>query len=100
MGLNMNIFKHFSPESLKELKTKTRQQIALAEKRIERLRQTEKKRPDWQSFDKYIGEQVGIDIRIEEQQASLGESEGMLKQIETELDRRRGLNQTMKMELR
>ncbi len=62
----MNIFKLLSTESLVEVQTETRQQIALTEERIRRLKLCREKKPGWTSYDKYADAQVGIGIRIEE----------------------------------
>lgn len=45
--------------------------IALTKRRLERLKATQAKHPDWKAFDPMVGEDVGIDIRIEEQEAVL-----------------------------
>jgi len=44
-------------------------QQVLTETRIERLKATQAKNPDWAAYDKYADDIVGIDIRIEEQYA-------------------------------
>lgn len=47
-------------------------EIALAGRRLAKLKETQKKQPGWEAYDKYIDEKVGIDIRVEEQEAVLG----------------------------
>ena len=42
---------------------------ALTDTRIERLKATQVKNPNWAAYDKYADDIVGIDIRIEEQSA-------------------------------
>ncbi|GAH53853.1 unnamed protein product, partial [marine sediment metagenome] len=61
------------------------------------LRKTQASRPDWKGYDPYIDEYVGIDIRIEEQEAVRDMIEDALKLMAAEQDRRRGLNQTIRM---
>lgn len=45
--------------------------IELTGRRLERLKATQKRKPNWEGYDPFIDERVGIDVRIEEQQAVL-----------------------------
>ncbi len=72
-------------------------QLVLTERRLAALRRTQTRNPDWCAYDPMIGEEVSIDIRIEEQEAVRGELEEQSRLIGVELDRRRGLNQTIRM---
>ncbi len=72
-------------------------QLVLTERRLAALRRTQTRKPDWSAFDPFIQDKVGIGTRIEEQVAVKGELEEQLRLIGAELDRRRGLNQTIRM---
>jgi hypothetical protein len=71
--------------------------LGLTERRLAALKITKSKKPDWKAFDPMIGEEVGIDIRIEEQAAVLDEYQIYVRLFTDERDRRRGLNQTIRM---
>ncbi len=65
-------------------------QLVLTERRLAALQRTQTRKPDWTAYDPMIGEEVSIDIRIEDQEAVKGELEEQLNLIGVELDRRRG----------
>ncbi len=74
---------------LEGMETECWEAIALTERRIERLKDTQKRNPGWHSFDRYADADVGIDVRIEEQQAVLEGQEGDLIDIQKEIEKRK-----------
>lgn len=63
--------------------------IALTTRRRDALKRTQAVNPGWQSYDKHSEAVVGIDVRIEEQQAILESQECDLIDIEKEISKRR-----------
>lgn len=59
----------------------------LANRRLERLKATQAKNPDWEAYDPRIDEVIGIDIRIEEQEAVLGELTDELTRLEEAMEK-------------
>ena len=74
-----------------------REGLELNGRRLERLRQRQARDPFWKYFDRFVEEEIGIDIIIECHEAVRGETEEYIKRLEGEQWRRRGLNQTMRM---
>ena len=72
-------------------------ELVLTDKRLDALQRRQKRQPTWEAFDPMIQEYVGIDIRIEEQLAVRDELSAKLILLKAELNRRRGLNQTIRM---
>jgi DNA polymerase II small subunit/DNA polymerase delta subunit B len=61
-------------------------QLALTNRRLERLRATQKRDPSWKGYNPYADEDVSIDTYIEEQEAVKGEIEEFLGIIQDRLD--------------
>ena len=60
-------------------------QLTLTNRRLERLRVTQKRDPNWKGFNPYADDYVGIDTYIEEQEAVKGEIEEFLGIIQDRL---------------
>lgn len=64
-----------------------RPQLPLIRRRIRLLKATQKRNPTWAHYDKYADAIVGIDIRIEEQQACLDYAEEEIDKYKKDLQR-------------
>lgn len=64
--------------------------IALTDRRLSALRRRQARDPDWKALDPLIDEEVGIDVRIEEQEAVRQEAEENLALVDAEKVRRKG----------
>jgi len=71
----------------------------LTRRRLAALQRTKSIKPGWAAYDPRIDEVVGIDIRIEEQEAVFDYLSDLLQEISNEQGRRLGLNQTIRMNL-
>lgn len=89
--------KRLSDEDIEEYTGYYQEQLALTERRLAALLKTRAVQPRWSAFDPFIGEEVGIDIRIEEQEAVRDEITDYLQLFSRETEHRQGLNQTMRM---
>jgi len=59
--------------------------LALTLRRVAKLLVTQKRNPTWAAYDKYADDVVGIDVRIEEQEAIIEHIEGELVKFEADL---------------
>jgi len=72
-------------------------EIGLTRERLRRLQMLKEKNPAWEAYDKYADAPVGIDIRIEEQEAVLEELADEIAGVQSFIDQKKGLNQTIPM---
>ena len=95
--LTLQMLKSLSEQGIAEYISEYCRELVLTDRRLEALQRRQKREPTWESFDPVIQEVVGIGIRIEEQLAVKDELSSQLALLGTEVDRRRGLNQTIRM---
>ena len=91
--LDKIIARKFTLADCQEYRQTIEAELTLTDRRLERLKNTQARNPKWAAYDKYAGETVGIDIRIEEQYAVsemlkeelrlLTEREGIIAQAAT-----------------
>lgn len=74
-----------------------RRELELTERRLAALKRRQAIEPSWCHYDPMVGEDVSIDIRIEEQEAVLNEYEIYIELFTAETEHRQGLNQTIRM---
>ena len=79
--LDKYIVKKFTLADCQEHRMMIEAEIILTNTRIERLKATQDKNPDWKHYDKYADDLVDIDSRIEEWEAVLGMLQDDLKLI-------------------
>jgi len=65
--LTKQILRKFNATDCQEARDNIEAEMKLQVIRLERLRTTQAKNPEWAAYDKYADDIVGIDIRIEEQ---------------------------------
>lgn len=80
------VLKKFSIEDCREARGRLDTDATLTQTRLERLKATQAKNPEWAAYDKYADDIVGIDIRIEEQYAVREDIEDDLKMIDERED--------------
>ena len=101
-GIDLTMFtpqmlRQLSDSEVEEYLSYYQGELELTERRLSRLEQRRARDPGWASYDQMIGEEVGIDIRIEEQMAV---RDGLEIYIQVFIDfqwQRKGLNQTVRM---
>jgi len=79
--LDKAFVKKLSPADCNLIEEHLEVEVILTNTRIERLQTTQAKNPTWAAYDKYADDLVGIDIRIEEQNAVAGMLEDDLRLI-------------------
>jgi len=79
--LDKYIIRKFTLADCQEYKEATKAELALTGLRLSQLLTTQAKNPEWAAYDKYADDVVGIDIRIEEQEAVLELLEDVLALI-------------------
>ena len=94
---NRNDVKKLTEQDIAEYERYYTEELRLTERRLPSLRRRQEREPTWSAYDPRIGEEVGIDIRIEEQEAVRDEFEILLAILQAEKDHRAGLNQTIRM---
>jgi len=67
--LDKRLLKKFTIEDCNQVRRELGESLRLTKERLRRLKRKEKENPSWAAYDKYADAFVGIDIRIEEQQA-------------------------------
>ena len=82
----VNQFKKYSIEDCAEQRLYLQAEINRLERILSKLSVTQSKNPNWTAYDKYTEEDIGIDIRIEEQRAALEEQENNLRLIKEQED--------------
>ena len=95
--LDRHIIKRLSETDLEEYTESFSEQLELSKRRVERLREKKERDPGFYNHDPLIDCDVSIDIYIEEWEAVRDELKEQLKIIGDERNRRRGLNQTIRM---
>ena len=95
--LTKQILRQLSDQGIKDYIAEYLDCLELTERRLVALRRRQKREPTWKHFDPMIQEMVGIGIRIEEQLAVKDELSDLLSLLAADLNRRHGLNQTIKM---
>ena len=80
--LDKRFVKHCTLADCKEQRESIEAERMLTVTRLERLRNTQANNPNWEAYDKYADDMVGIDIRIEEQQAVQEELEDDLRLLQ------------------
>ncbi len=96
-GISRVLLKRLNESDLLFRISEYQSNLILTERRLETLRRRQKREPTWESFDPMIQEIVGIGIRIEEQEAVRDELHDHLSQLSAEIEKRHGVNQTIKM---
>ena len=81
--------KKIDEDSLGRLREELTREFFLTQRRLAALRKTQVRDPGWKALDPLIDEVVGIDIRIEEQEAVKGELTEQLGMIAEEYARRK-----------
>jgi len=76
-----------TPEEAVRMRQELVEVVELTERRLTRLKATQKKKPHWEGYDPYVDEVVGIDVRIEEQYAVLGVYREDLTTIEKAMEK-------------
>ena len=95
--LTKHMLKQLQEQDIKEYISGYRYELALTERRLVALSRRQQRDPTWEHFDPMVQEMVGIGIRIEEQLAVKDELNDLLSLLAADLDRRHGLNQTIRM---
>jgi len=95
--LTKQMLRQLQEQDIKEYMSEYRDELALTERRLVALRRCQQREPAWEHFDPMVQEMVGIGIRIEEQLAVKDELSDLLSLLAADLNRRHGLNQTIKM---
>jgi hypothetical protein len=87
--LDRQLVKRLDRQGCQEYQEGYLRELDLANRRLKRLRNKQKQNPNFEAYDYYAGENVSIDIRIEEQIAILDELilyENMLKERINDID--------------
>jgi len=71
--------------------------VELSNRRLEALAGRKKRNPGWKFYDKYGEDFITLDTVIEVIEAEAGFYGQQLEALSKDVDRRRGLNQTIKM---
>ncbi len=95
--MNNVILKSMRGEDIAERMAIDEEQLALTNRRLAALLRRQEREPTWTAFDLFIGENVSIDIRIEEQRAVRDELIEEIAMLSGEKLRRQGFNQTIPM---
>ena len=95
--LKAQVLKQLSEQDINEFISEYHHELVLTNRRLDALQCRKKREPTWEALDPMIQEYVGINIRIEEQLAVKDELIAQLVLLESELNRRHGLNQTIRM---
>ncbi|MCJ7829170.1 MAG: hypothetical protein MUP81_05460 [Dehalococcoidia bacterium] len=84
--LDRQLVKRLDRQGCQEYQEGYLRELDLTNRRLERLRNKQKQNPDFEAYDYYAGEKVGIDVRIEEQEAVKDELEWYLELIQERLN--------------
>lgn len=95
--LDKRLLKTFNSDDCTQYRTERENWLKLTKERLKRLRAKQSKNPEWKSYDQYANDFVGIDIRIEEQEAVLEE---LLQEIELINAKAQELGKELKEEIR
>ena len=85
--LVLQFIKKLTLEQCREHITLIKAELELTDRRLSRLINTKAKNPSWDAYDKYADDVVGIDIRIEEQQAVYEELTDCLTLLDKRINR-------------